>query len=83
MDRNLILKILNGEERELSKILSVVSEYCIEEGKDPKHVDTLIKMLSSNPLIIGNCLSKALDYYTIKYSINIVKDKEGNIITHF
>lgn len=83
MNREQVLQLMNGG---LSKDL--IRAYCLEMGK-PKHlVDLFITALVMTSKLQGTdmfdyCFGYAIDYYTNKFNIVFLSDKNGNFIKAF
>lgn len=78
MDKNTLIRMLrNGTFNEFD-IITIISEYCIEKGKNPKDIQNFISIiLPINPHYYFNY---ALDYYKKKFELISVIDREGKIL---
>lgn len=78
MDKDTLIRMLrNGTFNEFD-IITIISEYCIEKGKNPKDIQNFISItLPINPHYYFNY---ALDYYKKKFELISVIDREGKIL---
>ena len=78
MDKDTLIRMLrNGTFNEYD-IITIISEYCIEKGKNLKDIQNFISMvLPINPHYYFNY---ALDYYKKKFELMSIIDKEGKIL---
>lgn len=63
----------------LESSIKLLENYCIEKGKDMKYFDAFVKTL----IISGNintCLSTAIDFYRVKYTIYNLYNKQNQLI---
>lgn len=63
--------------------LDIVSEYCVEMGKDSEDVNQLISILSVYPMLASYCYDIALEYFQRKYEIVLYYSKNGNLINAY
>ena len=63
----------------LESSIKLLENYCIEKGKDMKYFDAFVKTLimSGN---INTCLSIAIDFYRVKYTIYQLYNKHNQLI---
>lgn len=78
MDKDTLIRMLrNGTFNEYD-IITIISEYCIEKGKNLKDIQNFISIaLPINPHYYFNY---ALDYYKRKFGVVTIIDKEGKIL---
>lgn len=78
MDKDTLIRMLrNGTFNEFD-IITIISEYCIEKGKNPKDIQNFISItLPINPHYYFNY---ALGYYKNKFELISVIDREGKIL---
>ena len=63
----------------LESSIKLLENYCIEKGKDMKYFDAFVKTL----IISGNintCLSIAIGFYRVKYTIYNLYNKQNQLI---
>lgn len=86
MDRDKVLKlsiaVRINRHFSLSDIITLLTSYCIEHGKDPNKTREFIHILLSTNIIKGYFLH-ALDMYEKKFNIVMVKDNKNNILKIF
>lgn len=83
MDRNNIVE-LNKSVRisnslSLNEGIELLTHYCIEKGKDPNKTNQFLAILTKTPVFIMY-VRKALKYYSKKYEIIELWDKDNNLI---
>lgn len=72
MDRDKVLRICTQVYTGTTNItdaISIITEYCIENGKSPQDVTKLTSILLNIPPYIHRYLEVALEYYEKKFAI--------------
>lgn len=82
MDRNKIVSIatsiLISGHIALQDIILLLDSYCIEKGKERKHVDIFVKTITSLPYeMYSEYVEIALKYYMCKYAIHTLTKQES------
>lgn len=88
MNKEDILAYLNSGK--INKEL-IITEYCLEKGKDPHLTKDFVMMLRGEAFwnqfggayLLDYCYEYALIYYIMKYSIILAYDKNGKFIKAF
>lgn len=83
MDRNNIVE-LNKSVRisnslSLDKGIELLTHYCIEKGKDSNKTNQFLSIIFQTPLFV-EYVKIALEYYSKKYEIIELWDKDNNLI---
>lgn len=75
MDRDKVLelgrKVLNRIPLEQQEAITLVSEYCVERGKNPEMVKSYVPLLASSPYFIMMC-ERSLEYFEKKFNIKVL-----------
>lgn len=86
MDRDKVLKlsiaVRINRHFSLSDIITLLTSYCIEHGKDPDKTREFIHILLNMNIVKGYFLY-ALNMYEKKFNIVMVKDNKNNILKIF
>ena len=81
MDKENVISLLKEIifNNSLESSIKLLENYCIEKGKDMKYFDAFVKTLimSGN---INTCLSTAIDFYRVKYTIYQLYNKHNQLI---
>lgn len=68
MDRALFIDLLNKG----AGVDTIIQDYCIEKGKDPKMVQYLLDACTMHPLLFNQCAAHAISYYKRKFEVTSV-----------
>lgn len=83
MSRDEIIEVIRNQRNlSINKSLTLISDYCIEKGKSISDTVRLVNALSTAPMIIGDYVNTALNYFITKYSICRVYDSRTNEVLH-
>lgn len=82
MDKETIIDVLKSYHKGniTNNSLQVLQEYCLEHNKPIQETQIFIQVLSSLPMVIGEYLGVALDYYKKKLNIIELKNKDNKIL---
>lgn len=83
MNRDTILKCLQTNNIDYKDVMEIIITYCREKGKKEDKITKLMSVLPNFPFIIQSMLKDCLNYFSVKFEINKVLDKQGNVIKYY